>query len=132
MPERQYFRLAHARARLLARQAIAEAPDGFIVEIKPPTRSSEQNAKLHAMLSEISKGLEWHGQKLSVTDWKRMFCAAIEGVRVVPGIVPGTFVPVGMRTRDMTIAEMSDLIEFINAFAAEHGLVFRDVREVAR
>jgi hypothetical protein len=47
-------------------------------------------------------------------------------VKVVPGIDAGTFIPIGMRTRDMTVAELGDLMTLIEAFCAEHGIVLRD------
>lgn len=126
MTERRYFRLVHTQARQRAAEAIAAAPDGYIVELREPTRSLAQNARVHAMFDEIAKQKEWYGQYLTGTDWKRMFLALREGIKVVPGIVPGTFVPIGMRSRDLTISECSDLMIMIEMFAAEHGLTLGD------
>ena len=126
MAERRYFRLVHDVARARATMAVREAPEGYIVEVREPTRSLAQNARVHAMFDEIAKQKEWHGQYLTGTDWKRMFLALREGVKVVPGIVPGTFVPIGMRSRDLTISECSDLMIMIEMFAAEHGLTLGD------
>ena len=120
------FRLVHATARQLAASWCMEAPDGWVVTFRPPTRSLEQNAKLHAMLSEVADQVVWYGQKLVADDWKRIFAAALTKVRVVPGIDPGSFVPVGLRTSDMTIGEMNDMIELIYAFGAEHGVTFHE------
>jgi hypothetical protein len=36
-------------------QAIKDAPDGYVVEIKEPTRKLSQNAKFHAILTDISR-----------------------------------------------------------------------------
>lgn len=126
MSERQLFRMVHERARALAHDAVRYAPEGYVVEIKPPTRSLEQNARLHAQLTEISKQVEWYGIHMGVEDWKRIFCAAMQGVKVVPGIDPGTFVPIGLRTRDMSKEEIGDLMEFISAWGAERGVVFTE------
>jgi hypothetical protein len=61
-----------------------------------------------------------------------MFTASLRKARVVPGLDAGSFVPLGMRTSDMTKDEMSDLLELISAFAAERGVVFSDdERELA-
>jgi hypothetical protein len=48
----------------------------------------------------------------------------------VPGIDPGTFVPLGMRTSQMTKEEISDLLELIYAFGAERGVKFRELELV--
>lgn len=120
------FRLTHKNARKLAAELCADAPDGTHVTFKAPTRSLEQNAKLHALLGDVSHQVVWYGTKLCVEDWKRIFAASLQKVRVVPGIDAGTFVPVGLRTRDMTISEMSDMIELIYAFGAEHSVIWSD------
>jgi hypothetical protein len=41
------------------------------------------------------------------------------------------FVNLGWSSSDLTVAEMSDLIELIHAFGANHGVVFHDQERVA-
>jgi hypothetical protein len=84
-----------------------------------------------ARLTDIAQQVEWYGQKLSPDDWKDMFTASLRRARVVPGIDAGTYVPLGMRTSDMTKDEFSDLLELIAAFAAERGVTFHDSEEEA-
>jgi hypothetical protein len=115
---KQYFRLVHSTARQLASRACINAPDGYIVEIKPQTRSLDQNARLWAMLGDVSKQVEWHGQKLASEDWKHIFSASLKQQRAVPGL-DGGFVVLGQSTSKMSIREMSDLMELISAFGAE-------------
>lgn len=103
---------------------VEQAPKGTRVELKAPRRSLEANARMWACLTEIAQQVDWYGQKLSAEDWKDVFSASLRRARVVPGIDPGTFVPLGMRTSDMTKAEFSDLLELMAAFAAERGVVF--------
>lgn len=104
---------------------------GTVVTFRKKSRSTEQNAKLHAMLGEVSKQVEWYGQKLEIDDWKDVFTASLRHARVVPGIDKGTFVPLGMHTSTLTIEEMSNLIELIYAFGADpdHPVVFKDPKE---
>lgn len=103
---------------------IKSAPAGCTVEFRHSKRSLNQNAKLWSCLSDIAQQVEWYGQKLSPDDWKDVFTASLRRARVVPGLDAGTFVPLGMRTSDMTKQEFADLLELINAFAAERGVVF--------
>lgn len=105
---------------------IAKAPTGTRVEFKATKRSLDQNAKMWAMLTEIAQQVEWYGQKLSADDWKDVFSASLRRARVVPGLDAGSFVPLGMRTSDMSKQEFSDLIELMTAFAAERGVILRD------
>lgn len=103
--------------------AIKTAQDGFVVEIKPPTRNLEQNARLWAMLADVARQVEWHGQYLSAEDWKHIFSASLKQQKAVPGI-DGGFVVLGQSTSKMSKREFSDLIEVIHAFAAERGVTF--------
>lgn len=93
------------------------------VSVKTETRSTAQNSMLWSILADISRQVEWHGQKLDDEAWKDMATAALKRQRVVPGI-DGGFVVLGMRTSKMTIAEMSELIEFLHSFGAERGVTF--------
>lgn len=97
----------------------------LVLEIKPETRSSDQNRLLWAALTDVSQQVEWHGQKLSPEDWKHIFSSAMKKQRAVPGI-DGGFVVLGQSTSKMTKAEFSELIELIMAFGAERGVVFKE------
>lgn len=121
---RQTFVLYGRNSREAAVQYIRTAPDGTSVDCRNRRRSLDQNAKLWAMLSDISRQVQWHGEHLSPADWKDLATASLRKCRFVPGLDPGTVVPLGMRTSEMTKAECSDLLELLNAFAAEHGVVF--------
>ncbi len=94
------------------------------INAKPPTRTLEQNALMWSMLTEISRQVEWYGQRLTAADWKHVLSASLAKQRAVPGIEPGTMVVLGQSTSQMTKAEMSDLIELMNAFGAERGVKF--------
>lgn len=118
--------LANDGVRARAIEMIRQAEPKSRVEIKGPARSLDQNALMWALLAEVSAQVVWYGQKLSSDDWKDVMTASLRRARVVPGIDPGSFVPLGMRTSDMTKAELSDLTELIRAFGAEHGVEFRD------
>ncbi|AXV15078.1 hypothetical protein CYG48_04815 [Neorhizobium sp. SOG26] len=104
---------------------------GTIVEFRKKTRSNEQNAKLHAMLGEVADQVVWYGVKLKVEDWKNMFTASLRKAQVVPGIDPGTVVPLGIHTSTMTVDEMSNMIEAIYAFGAdpEHPVIFKEPKD---
>jgi len=118
--------------RKLIQRWAANVKVGTIVEFaEGPKRTSEQNDRLWAMLGDVSRQVDWYGQKLSDSDWKDVFTASIRKLRVVPGIDAGSFIPLGMRTSKMRKSEMSDLLELIAAFGAERGVVFHDQQEQA-
>ena len=93
------------------------------IDVKPETRSLAQNARLWAMLGDVSKQVDWYGRKLSPTAWKHVFTAALTKQDVVPGI-DGGFVVLGKETSKMTRAEMTELQELMEAFGAQQGVRF--------
>ena len=95
----------------------------MVLEIKPATRSLEQNSRLWAMLDEISDQVDWYGRKLTAEEWKHVFTAALKKQDVVPGL-DGGFVVLGTSTSKMTKSEMSDLQTLMEAFGAEKGVRF--------
>jgi hypothetical protein len=95
----------------------------FEVEVRPERRTTEQNARLWAMLTDVSRQVVWHGQNLSPDDWKHIFSASQKQQRVAPGI-DGGFVVLGQSTSQMTKGELSELMELIAAFGAERDVIW--------
>lgn len=91
--------------------------------IKKEKRSNKQNKKLWATLGDISRQVDWYGDKLSPVDWKVMLTASLRKQRAVRGI-DGGFVVLGESTSKMDKAEMSELLELAMAFGAQQGVQF--------
>lgn len=117
------YRLVHAQARRLAHEAIDSAPDGYVVEVKEPTRTLDQNADQWPYLEAFSKQLQWpiNGVMswLTADEWKDILTAAFneEMVRVSPGL-NGGMVMLGVRTSQMGKKRFSEWLEFLHATAA--------------
>ena len=97
----------------------------YVVEVKPLTRTIQQNDLMWALLTEISNQVVWHGQKLTPENWKDVLTAALKRQAVVPGI-DGGFVVLGQRTSKMSVKELNEVIELAYAFGAQNGVVFND------
>ncbi len=127
MSERQSFVLANMQVRQRAAAAVATAPDGYHVQIKPPTRSLDQNAAQWPYLDAFSKQLQWpvNGRMVTISpeDFKDVLSAAFhqESVRLAMGL-DGGVVMLGRRTSQFTKAEFSEWIEFLQATAAARGV----------
>jgi hypothetical protein len=120
---RQQFKLVHAEARRRAVDAVTASPDGYVVEVKPATRTTDQNRLLWALLTDVATQVEWYGQKLAPEDWKHIFSASLNQQRAVPGL-EGGFVVLGQSTSRLTKREFSDLVDLIQAFGAERDVKF--------
>jgi len=121
------FHILSPLIRSNAMEAVRNAPVGWVVSIKPATRTTAQNALMWQRLSDVSEQVDWYGTKLSQSDWKDVFTASLRKSKVVPGIDAGTYVVTGLHTSTMNKAEFSDLMLLIEAFGLERGVVFKDV-----
>ncbi len=127
---RQTIHLRDAQTGINALQALGSrlkpyllSGHRFEVNVIPERRSTEQNARFWAMLTDVSRQVIWHGQKLTPEEWKHMFSSSLKKQKVVPGI-DGGFVVMGLSTSKMTKAEMGDLMTLIEAFGANHDVKF--------
>ena len=71
--------------------------------------------------------VKWHGISLTPDDWKLVFLDALKREsRFVPNIDGNGFVNLGRSSSDLSKEEMTDLIELIFAFGAQHGVTFHE------
>ena len=106
---------------------IEQAPAGTRVVFKESKRTTDQNSKLWASLTDVATQLHWHGQKLTPDDWKILFLDALNReMKPVPRIDGKGFVNLGRSSSNLSKAEFSELLELIVAFGANHGVVFHD------
>ena len=118
----------HSRAdRERAARWVNQAPTGTLVIFKESKRSTDQNSKLWASLTDIATQLEWHGQKLTPDDWKILFLDALNReMRPVPKIDGIGFVNLGRSSSNLSKSEFSDLLELIMEFGTRHGVRFHN------
>jgi len=123
------YRLAteHDRANVLQIISLLNIEKPQQIEIKAETRTLEQNARMWAMLTDVSKQVKWAGEYLTPVDWKTLITAAIKKQRIVPGL-EGGLVALGESTSKMTIAAMTEVIEYLFYFGAENNVVWNDPR----
>lgn len=126
MSDKLIFRLVHRTARQLASKAVINAPDGYICEIKPRTRSLDQNAMLHAMFADVAAQAKFHGKQRTPDQWKVIFISAHaiatnEGGEILAGL-EGEFVNIRESSARMTVRRMNSLIEYMLSWGAENGI----------
>jgi hypothetical protein len=109
-----------------AKRLIELAPQGAIVNIRPATRTNEQNALMWALLSDISRAKP-EGRELTPEVWKSLFLHALGHAQRFEMALDGNgVVPVGFRSSRLTKEQMSDLIEVIHEYAARHGIALQE------
>lgn len=131
--KRQFF-LSSSQVRLNCIEFIKELPTDdkkpLVVKIQPMTRSLEQNSKLHALLSDISKQCEFNGKKRDIDTWKMIMVSAHKiatggKAEMVIGL-EGEVINLRESTAQMGVQRLASLIEYITAWGAENGVKFND------
>lgn len=116
--------------RDFAKHLVDRAPADAVVNIRAATRSSDQNARMWAMISDVSRAKP-EGRTHTADAWKALFMHACgHAVQFEVGLNGQPF-PTGFRSSALTKAQMSDLIECIEEYAARHGVVFSDRERTA-
>lgn len=120
------YRLFSNQQRSKAIEAVKQAPEHYVVEIKPRTRSIDQNALLWRLLTITANNVPWmvNGKQtmLSPDEWKDIFTASLHQENRIAKGLRGGLVMLGRSTSKMSIQEMTDLIEVIYAFLTEKGV----------
>ena len=108
-----------------AKRLVDLAPQGAVLNIRPATRSNEQNSLLWALLSEVSRAKP-DGREHTPDVWKALFMQACgHAVQFEVGLDGKPF-PLGFRSSRLTKEQMTDLIEFILQYCAEKGIHVRE------
>jgi hypothetical protein len=115
------FFLSGDESRRRAAKALYQAPRGYVCAIKEPKRTPDQNSLMWSLLTDISVACPL-GRRHTPDDWKAIAmnacgweCQFVEGL-------DGRPFPKGFRSSHLTKSQMSQLIEFLFAFGAEHGV----------
>jgi hypothetical protein len=103
---------------------VTNAPDGFVLELREPKRSDEQNAALWGLLNQIQRQRPKHnGVNMTAELWKTVFMDALGAeMRMLPKLDGDGFFPIGHSTSRLTKGEFADLLTIMLAWCAREGL----------
>ena len=123
--QRALIRLRSGRDVEAACRLIRQAPAGSRVEVNGPQRTIDQNAKMWAMLTDIARQRPG-GRIYTPDEWKVMFLHAVgKELKLLPALEGRGFVPYGSSSSRLSVGEMIDLIEFMQAWAIENGVTLQ-------
>lgn len=119
-------RLTGPRQREFAARLIHAAPDYSVVTIKTGDRSLEQNAKMWAMLTDISRAKP-EGRRWVPEVWKSAFMHSLgHQVQFCEGLDGSGPFPLGFKSSKLTKSQMADLITVIQEYGDRHGVQWLD------
>jgi hypothetical protein len=108
--------------RSIAHDMVSKAPQDAVVTIKEATRNLDQNARMWAMLSDVSRAKP-EGRMWPPETWKAAFMHSLgHQCRFAEGLDGSGPFPIGFRTSRLTVRQMADLITVIAEYGDRHGV----------
>jgi hypothetical protein len=112
--------------RALACDLIRRAPVDAVVTIKEATRNLDQNAKLWAMLSDISRAKP-EGRAWVPETWKAAFMHSLgHQVQFCEGLDGAGPFPLGFRSSRLSKRQFADLITVVQEYGDRHGVTWSE------
>jgi hypothetical protein len=122
------IRTDHDRER--AKHWIDGAPMEMRIEFKAAKRTLPQNDLMWGLLTDVASQIKHADRKYTTEQWKILFMHALgREVQFIPALDNSTFIPLGASSSDLSKAEMSELIDFIYAWGAQHSVNFHDEKK---
>ena len=107
-------------------QAKAMLMAGHTLELilRQKRRSSVQNNKMWSCLTDMSQQVEWCGKRLTPDGWKDFITGHLNGQDLIPNMHGTGFISInrGKRTSEMSVKEMTAVIELCHAFGTEQNV----------
>ena len=117
--------------RDMAKRLIDAAPVDAVVNVKEATRNADQNARLWAMLSDVSRSKP-DGRMHTAEVWKTLFMQACgHEVQFLHGLDGNPF-PSGFRSSRLTVRQMADLITFVSAYGDQNGVRWSEPQQESK
>lgn len=115
-----------ASQRSFAKSLIDRAPVDAIVTIREAKRSTDQNAKMWAMLSDISRAKP-EGRHWVPETWKAAFMHCLgHQIQFCEGLDGSGPFPLGFRSSRLSVPQMANLITCIQEYGDRHGVTWTD------
>lgn len=108
--------------RELAHSYINLAPRDAVITVKDAARNLDQNARMWAMLSDVSRAKP-EGRMWPPETWKAAFMHSLGyQCQFAEGLDGSGPFPVGFRTSRLTVKQMADLITVIQEYGDRQGV----------
>jgi NinB protein len=115
--------------REFAHKLIDAAPVGAVLNVREAKRTNDQNAKIWAILSDISRAKP-EGRMWTPETWKCAFMHVLgHQVQFCEGLDGSGPFPLGFRSSKLSVKQMTDLIETAYEYGARHGIVWSEPKE---
>ncbi len=116
-------------------KAMLIAGHRLVLEIRPESKTRDQEKKYHAMIGDVAEQAQHLGAKWEPEDWKRLlvdkFARETDRTpgKIIPNLDKTGVVEVGVLTRNFSRRDGSDFIEWLYAWGVENGIEWIDAHQ---
>ena len=121
----QTIRLTTPARRDQAKRLIDQAPERATVKIAPENRTTAQNSRFWAMLSDISRAKP-QGRVMTPERWKAAIMQSFGHAVQFENDLEGRPFPIGHSSSRLTVEQMGEMMEFMAAHFTPLGVQFHD------
>jgi hypothetical protein len=105
------------------------------LEIKPASKSRDQEEKYHAIIGDIAKQAQHMGAKWDAETWKRLlvdkYCREIGlNSQIMANLDSDGLVQLGFQTRKFTKEQASEFVAFLICWCDQNGIELNDDSKV--
>jgi hypothetical protein len=124
MSYRNPVKLTNPRNREHAKDLIDGAPDGWIVVVRGENRRDAQNRLFWEVMGDLSKA-QPEGRRWTPETWRDAILHYTgHAIRFEIGLDGSGAFPVGFRSSQLGVSQMSLCLEAAFAYGSRHGVVF--------
>ena len=125
---RQTFRITSRGQLVSAFQYAGQQAFPFLVEIRDPTRTDEQNRMMWPILKAFAEQADIQGRKLRDHQWKAVFLEALGHEQdMLPSLDGSRWFAAGLRSSKLSKAQFSELLELMLAEAAQRNVDLKGI-----
>lgn len=117
--------------REAAKRLIDQAPDDAIVNVRKANRSTQQNSRFWAMLSDISRAKP-EGRSMTPERWKAAIMQSFGHAVQFENDLEGRPFPIGHSSSGLTVSQMTELMEFMSSHFTPLGVRWSDEQSLNR
>ena len=100
------------------------APANTVIRFQKPGRTIPQNDRMWVMLTDVARQTEHNGRRYTPDQWKALFMHACgHEAHFMPGLNGEPF-PAGFRSSKLNKEQMTELMDFIDAWGTQNGVVW--------
>lgn len=134
-------RLVNETARRTAKRWVDEAPPGWVMRLRPPEKTRDQEDHYHGLIRQVSRFQEFGGRLRDENTWKRLLvddfaeekarmCQPLQGHgELIPSLDGMRILQLGYQTSNFSVPLAAEFVTFLQAYGIEHNIPFwRDRR----